>query len=200
MDIGIDGLPLFKASSRLQLWPIMGNFSKNKNVRPFLIGCFVGRSHPSSSIIFLKNFVDEVKLLQNHGILVGISEKKIKFKVVLFIFDAPAKSFITEVMGYASWLGCTKCCQIGKKYYRGSVVYSVTCGVKRTDDNFKNRSDKQYHHNEFLNKKTALEEIGVDMVSQIPIDPMHLLNLGVVKKNVVHNDSWKNVWAKDKYF
>lgn len=57
IDIGIDGIPLFQRSSTLNLWPIFGAFVNKTDIKPFLIGAYVGYKHPSSSDIFLKQFL-----------------------------------------------------------------------------------------------------------------------------------------------
>lgn len=182
IDIGIDGLPLFKGSSQLKLWPIMGAFVNQKNFRPFLIGCYVGYKQPQSSSQYLSDFVDEVKNLKQNGILVNRSQLPKAFKIRVFSCDAPARSFLTEVMGHASINGCSKCVQKGIKYSNASVVYATQKSEPRTDDSFTKRIHPNHHHKEYTNCKTALEYANIGMVSQFPIEPMHLIDLGIMKK------------------
>lgn len=63
IDISTDGLPLFKNSSCLKLWPILGSLVNDKNSAPFLIGAYVGRKDPKSSDDFFKQFCTEIKVL-----------------------------------------------------------------------------------------------------------------------------------------
>lgn len=182
IDIGIDGLPLFRNSSQLKLWPILGALTDSNNIKPFLIGCYVGYAQPKSSLVYLSEFVEEITNLHINGLNVGKNIKK-PFKIRLFSCDAPARSFLTEVMGHSSKNGCSKCTQVGHKPNNSSgVIFQTSVCEKRTDLSFKNRRDKSHHHQEYLDKPTALEVGNINMVSQFPIEPMHLLDLGITKK------------------
>lgn len=55
-------------------------------------------------------------------------------------------------------------------------------GVLRSDESFELRTNISHHLKEFKEKKNILEEAGIRMVSQFPLDAMHLVDLGVVKK------------------
>lgn len=181
IDIGIDGLPLFSRSSSRSLWPIIGAFVNRPQIKPFLIGCYSGISSPSSSTEYLKQFAEEVKKLYQNGIDHPEFGTKI-FKIRAFSCDAPAKSFVTEVMGHASKRGCSKCFQVGTKLPKSSVQYCLVSHRKRTDENFSSREDPLHHHSLFRNTKSVLENVGMLMVSQFPVEPMHLIDLGVCRK------------------
>ena len=49
----------------------------------------------------------------------------------------------------------------------------------RTDENFTNRGHRVHH---LGNTRSPLEALGVGMITQIPLDPMHLAFLGVMKR------------------
>jgi hypothetical protein len=57
---------------------------------------------------------------------------------------------------------------------RGSIVYSNIVGTRRNDVDFSNRTCAGHHNAAFLNHPSSLETLGIGMVSQIPIEPMHL--------------------------
>ncbi|XP_050338156.1 uncharacterized protein LOC126764491 [Bactrocera neohumeralis] len=90
IDIGIDGLKLFKSSNRV-LWPIIGAISNLPNVTPFLIACFSGFKKPDNINSFMAAFCSEVKLLRKKGIQVGQNCTLKKFYVSLFSCDTPAR-------------------------------------------------------------------------------------------------------------
>lgn len=182
LDIGIDGLPLFQKSSQLKLWPIIGAIAQQKNLPLFLIGSYSGRSAPKSSCDFLKDFVDEVKLLQANGILVGTNEVSKTFRIRLFSCDAPARAFISCTIGHTGKHGCSKCCQVGTKPHKSGIIYQTEICELRTDHSFKNRDHCHHHLSKFQSAKSSLETIDIGMVSQIPIDPMHLFDLGVTRR------------------
>lgn len=52
----------------------------------------------------------------------------------------------------------------------------------RTDISFLSRSSPSHHTETFKGKKSVLEEAGFGMVSQFPLDCMHLVDLEVTKK------------------
>lgn len=182
IDIGIDGLKVFNSSS-LCLWPILGAVVNKPNVTPFLIGCYCGYKQPSCSELFLKDFADEVDKLQKEGILIDKNIPKKPFKIRLFSCDAPARAFVTGVKYHQAFDGCSKCDQKGIRR-SNRTVYSTSKSIERTDLSYIERRDIAHHNQKFVNQRTVLENIGIGMVSQFPIDPMHLCDLGVMKKMI----------------
>lgn len=63
--------------------------------------------------------------------------------------------------------------------HKYSYGFSRFSGELRTDFSFKERIHREHH---ILLEETELEKIGVNMVTQFPLDPMHLVDLGVTKK------------------
>lgn len=64
--VRIDGLPIFKSSPE-QFWPILAYIRPNNN-QVFPIGIYFGQVKPIDSNDFLKEFVDEAKVLSTSGI------------------------------------------------------------------------------------------------------------------------------------
>lgn len=178
VDINVDGLPLFK-SSNLSLWPILGKVVNICNIKVFLIGAYLGSKKPSSIENYLHDFVMEVKDLLQNGLY--INNKKVSFKLGAFICDAPAKSFVCGIVGHTSLRGCTKCIQTGTTINK-VVVFDTKTSDLISDEDFSERKYLYVHQKYFQTKKTPLEAIGVNMISQIAIDPMHLIDLGVTRK------------------
>lgn len=109
VDIATDGLPLFKGSSRLKLWPILGSISNRRDFQPFLIGIFTGSKDTSCSDEFLKEFCqDFTNIKEKGGVLLKNATNRIPLKLRLFCCDAPAKALITNVKNHASTSGCSK--------------------------------------------------------------------------------------------
>lgn len=180
IDIGIDGLKVFNSSS-LCLWPILGAITDRPNSIPFLIGCYCGYKQPGCSDLYLKDFADEVDKLQKEGVTIGQNTQKKKFEIRLFSCDSPARSFVTGVKYHQAFDGCSKCCQKGVRR-SNRTVYSTSKSALRTDVSYKQRRDIDHHNKKYANKITVLENIGIGMVSKFPLDPMHLCDLGVMKK------------------
>lgn len=99
----------------------------------------------------------------------------------MFLMDAVAKSSVLYVKGHAGYSSCTKCKQEGE-FINNRICFPNLSFIKRTDASFINHADDQYHNDEH----SILEKIpNFGFVSCIPLDYMHLVLLGVVKKFLV---------------
>lgn len=181
LDIGIDGLPLYK-SSETGLWPILGRIVNMPMVKVFLIGSYVGEKKPLNIDLYLHDLIYELQLLKEDGF--SYADFKINIKIRAFVCDTPARSYICGIRGHNSLNGCSKCDQKGVSISR-VTTFSTTSGNLRTDDDFQHRRDKNFHQQKFLNAKTPLETVDIKMISQFPLDVMHLIDLGVVKRMIV---------------
>ncbi|XP_075158457.1 uncharacterized protein LOC142231716 [Haematobia irritans] len=180
IDIGIDGLPLFK-SSQMNAWPILGKIVNLNQTGVFLIGCYIGNKKPHNVDCFLHDFIYEAKHLKENGIF--MNGRLIYVEIRAFICDSPARAFICDIVGHNSLNGCIKCYQKGIRIEH-VTVYSSYISQLRTDDDFKQRTQKEFHKQNSMNGPTGLEELGIGMISQFPLEPMHLIDLGVTKKMV----------------
>ena len=90
--------------------------------------------------------------------------------------------------GYSS---CTKCSVVGQREFKRSELrlqkrpteraVFLNCGALRSDETFRSHTDIEYHRH-----VTILEQLPIDMIRDFPIDPMHLLYLGVMKHILVN--------------
>ncbi|XP_025157709.1 uncharacterized protein LOC112589299 [Harpegnathos saltator] len=94
------------------------------------------------------------------------------------ICDSPAKAFILMVKSHSGYESCTKCCIHGD-YIENTICFPGFCDVLRTDEMFKN-----FNYNlDYQNKETKLINIPYfELVSNVPLDYMHLVCLGVMRK------------------
>lgn len=175
LKFNIDGLPLFK-SSRIQLWAILG-LIKELNLPPFVCAVYCGKEKPDLKL-FLKDFVPELKDLLANGII--INDIKYTIFVKSFIFDAPGRAFLKGIKGhggyYGCYYGCEKCVQKGQ-WKKTRVIFPEYLSTLRTDISFAERKQKK-HHKEI----SPLVDIGINMITMFPLDPMHLVYLGVMRK------------------
>lgn len=179
-DFFVDGLPIFKKSVN-SLWPIMGAISEERSIPPFVVAAYFGPGHPPSSNDFLTELANEITHLNQNGIFVGQADVSKQFNCRLFICDAPAKAFVKGVKGHNALKGCNECDQIGFSVEH-TTVYRIESGNLRTNQTFRDRLDLGHHLSSSL---TALEAAGIGMVTQFPLDAMHLIDLGIVKKILV---------------
>lgn len=183
IDIGIDGLPLY-TSSLTGLWPILGRLVNLPNCENFIIGCYIGIKKPYDINCFLHDFVNDISEINDQGGII-IKNEMLKVEIRAFICDAPAKSFVCGIKGHNSLSGCPKCQQVGQRV-DNVTTFSTTTGEKRTDEDFRLRKYQNFHQPMHFNMEMVLEQIGINMISQFIIDPMHLLDLGITKKILLH--------------
>lgn len=73
------------------------------------------------------------------------------------------------------------CTQVARKI-NNRMAFQTVRGSPRTDTGFLLRSDPLHHLPEYLQNPTLLETAGFGMVTQFPVGPMHLFDLGNTKK------------------
>ncbi|XP_067643094.1 uncharacterized protein [Eurosta solidaginis] len=188
VDVNIDGLPLYR-SFRVQVWPILLRLVNITNTAVFTTGIYLGKSKPSSVTQFLAEFTEEVAELRENGF--DFNGRCIKFTIRAFVCDAPAKAFLCEILGHTGGHGCPKCTQVGHKI-NGVLTYSTEAGTLVSNEDFLERKYPDKHAPAFRNNLSPLENIGIDMVKQVPIDVMHLIDLGVMRKfimRIISNES-----------
>lgn len=177
LDVNIDGLPLFR-SSKTKLWPVLLRLNNVYSCPVFPVGIYMGRSKPNSCNEYLGKFITELAHLISNGIEIG--GKLFYLEIRAIICDAPARAFVSGTHSHTSKHGCSKCTQVAKRI-DGVLTYSTKSGALITDADFANRK-YSIHSAEFLNKKSPLEHLNLSMVTQIPLDLMHLIDLGVMRK------------------
>ena len=102
LSVNIDGLPIFKSSTS-SFWTIL--CQTRFLVRPVLVGIFYGTGKPEISAV-LQDFCQEINDIQN-SLSISISDNK--SKMIRFICDAPARSFIKCTKGHSGFGSCDKC-------------------------------------------------------------------------------------------
>lgn len=181
VDINIDGIPLFK-SSKTQLWPILFRIVNVENISIIPIGIYLGKYKPTDISEYLHEFILEMKNIMCSGI--ELEGKILQLKVRAIVCDSPAKAFLCGIPGHTSSHGCSKCIQVAQKI-KNVLTYSTTSDILLTDADFEERKYKAHHKNIFHLQKTPLEKIGVKMITQIALDSMHLVDLGVMRKFIM---------------
>ena len=184
LSVGIDGLPLSR-SSKSQFWPIMGMVDQSKHRKPFLIGIYHGYSKPSDVNLFFNDLVQEIITLVNDGILVDAVHYNLFQRVSAILADAPARAFLKQCVLFNAYYGCERCIQKGT--WNKKVTLSQTDSKLRSDKAF--RTMKYTVHHTGLSPFIAVPGLG--LVSQVVLDHMHLIFLGVVRKLLY-------IWVKGK--
>lgn len=187
LQFNIDGLPLYN-SSAIEFWPILVRLV-GFNVRtPFVAAIFCGEGKPKPLSEYLKIFIEDLSLLLQKGIY--INNHHLDVTIGAFCCDAPARSYLKEVMSHNSRFGCERCvirslysADEKRRFYPTNVEENKRSGV----DFFENISNDGH-----IKGKSPLLKLGIDLVTTFILDPMHLIYLGVVKRLLI------NYWINGK--
>lgn len=181
--INIDGLPLAKSSGS-QVYPILCRLKDQNHVD--MIGIYHGYEKPKEANNYLRDFVENISNVINTGIV--INTKHYSVKISHFICDVVAKAYITYIIAHMGYCSCTKC-HVEGTYINNRVCFPNTNNIRlRTDTDYRLKIQEEHHTGTSL-----LEQIpGIDMIKCFPLDCMHLVYLGVVKKLIV------NLWCCGK--
>nr|CAI5848798.1 unnamed protein product [Callosobruchus analis] len=188
ININIDGLPIFK-SSRYEFWPILFNINEFP-YKPMIIGMYYGKGKPSNPNEFLSQFVEELMLIMNKGVM--ITEYKISVHLKCFICDSPARSSVKGVVNFNSQHGCQKCTIVGEySHVTHSNYYPNKVFAKRTDESFRLKED-EYHHK----TDSVILKLPINMIDCFPVaDFLQLIFLGVMKRLLT---GWREGSFKNK--
>lgn len=172
--MNIDGLPLTK-SSQQQFWPILRSVIPYGNV--FMIGLYHGSEKPQDTNDFLKDFISEAREICENGI--NINGREIACRIGALICDTPAKSFVLCVKGHSGYSSCTKCTVEGE-YIKNRICFSQINAPLRSDEDFIQKVDENYHKSD--TKCSLLNIPHFKPVTNVPLDYMHLICLGIMRK------------------
>ncbi|CAN7979093.1 unnamed protein product [Ixodes persulcatus] len=172
LTVNIDGLPLFHNSSQ-QVWPILAMVSETKDGGPFPVGVFSATKKPQDLAEYLEQFVADMDELQSDGF--ECLGQKWPVAVRAIVCDYPARVFVKSTKGHTAYYGCDKCTQKGVWQHR--MTFPEMKAPVRTDAAFIAQQQEGHHTG-----VSPFSQLGIGMVSQFPIDYMHLVLLGVVRK------------------
>lgn len=175
LDFNIDGVPISRSSTSA-FWLILVHIGAvNCTRKMFVIGVFHGYNKPANFTEFLKPFIDETLSLQHSY---QHNDMDIELTIRCIICDAPARNSCLGTKGYNGYFGCGRCTQIGEhKNYR--MTFPEITFTKRTDEGFRSKSQPEHHHYD-----SPFLVFDIDIIGQFPLDYLHTVCLGVVKKLV----------------
>lgn len=181
LTVNIDGLPI-ENSGNMQFWPILCMIEGIK-LHPMVIGIYCGKEKPGSvkdyscTKEYLTDFVNEMIDLYEYGYRYG-NELPLTVCLDKFCNDAVANALIKECKGHTGYFSCPKCNVEGEPSHIGSNVCFPYYGVRRTDESFRKQTQKDHH-----NGTSILTNVSnLDMINAFPLDYLHLICLGIVKK------------------
>lgn len=186
LSVSVDGTSV-SSSGNNSLWIIFGCLHYDLCTRKaFVIGLFYGSGKPESFNNFLSDTTEELLLLIHNG-YTNEEGKTFNVKLKCIVADAPALAAIKYVKSHCGYSACTKC-EVKGCYsaINNSVVYNEIDAPLRTDENFRNKTAICNNDSHFVFvEKTVLEKLPIDMIKDFPLDKMHLVDEGVVKRLLI---------------
>ncbi|XP_077279843.1 uncharacterized protein LOC143907157 isoform X1 [Temnothorax americanus] len=172
LTFNVDGISIYKSFSK-QFWPILCYvIDKRYQYEPFLVSLFLGESKPEPITGYFEDFVPELKKLCENGFFHDRSQMQFKVAIRAFICDTPARCMIKCCKLFNAYSGCDRCEQEGV-YINHRMTFPLQDAPLRTDESFASMSDPDHHKS-----ISPLSELNMGLISQIPLDYMHLLPLG----------------------
>ena len=170
LSFNIDGVPLFKSTS-IQFWPILCSFH---TFEPFIVALFCGSAKPNPVDHYLSDFICELQQLCENGITHDNANYRVS--VEAFICDAPARAFLKCIKGHTGYNSCERCTIHGS--WNGRVVFN-------SDEVFPPRIQHDFAAMKYgmhQVKMSPLLGLDISCISRFPLDYMHMVCLGVVKR------------------
>ena len=137
---------------------------------PFIIGVYGGMQKPTDASDYLSDAIIEFKRSVVEGLRIG--ERCVSIKLTAVICDKPARSFVQQGMSHTGYSGCDKCLQRGR-YVKQRMTFPRIGSRLRTDRGV--RGSRR-------TSRSPFESIPVHMIQCFPIDYMHAVCLGVVRR------------------
>ena len=176
LSVNVDGISFSKSTS-VDCWPILGIVNEAVDRSPFIWGVFVGNGKPKPTDEFLKAFIADCKELFEHGITVGGKFYEVKLSYI--VCDAPARAYLKAIVQHGGYFACERC-EVEGEYLNGKIVYQELNAVLRTDSSFRHQRNPEHHHG-----ISPLVNLPIDMVQSFPLEYMHLICLGVVRRLIM---------------
>lgn len=172
ISLNIDGLPLFR-SSQMEFWPVLCAIVNMHPTIVFPVALTCGKSKPKN-LDFLTDTIEELKVVLHNGLKDGDDTIPVKLRCI--VCDAPAKAMVKNTKLFAGYSGCDKCSQQGQHF--GRMTYQEVMNLNlRTDASFRSQSYPEHHHG-----SSPFCQLPIDMIKAFPVDYMHQVCLGVMKK------------------
>ena len=186
LQLNMDGLPIAE-SDVASVHPILGRIQLQQyRSDVFCIGIYFGKEEkPDDSHMLLRRFRQDYMSHKDIGYVVG--GRRLFVQISAVVCDKVERDLVKETKGHSGYGTCDKCETRG--VWEKHVVYPDLTARPRTDESFTLRRDTDHHRKEknkdgieALKPPSALELCDVGMVTQFPLDIMHMVFMGVTKK------------------
>jgi len=175
IHVNIDGIPLFR-SSLACLWPILCSVEELEGT-VFPVAIYCSNQKPKFVDDYMRDFIDEMLYLKQFGF--SHNGKLYSVKLRCLICDAPARAFVKCIKPHTGYNCCERCVQHGE-WMRSRILLLDLEAPLRTNASFISKFDPGHHV-----AVSPLTELQFGMVTDFPLDYMHLVCLGVIRR-IIH--------------
>lgn len=180
VNLNVDGIPIFNDSRKYHAYPVLIDV-RISTPKIICVGMYLSESEISNKMPdvnqLLQKFVEDFTELQVSGVKLN-NHLTVPIQINAIIADAPARADLKKIVGHASYHSCERCIQKGS-YNGGHVTLLDLDACKRTDESFTCKNDLNHHKEGTM---SCLKNLGIGLVTQFPLDYMHLVLLGVMKR------------------
>ena len=195
--LSTDGVQLYKSTS-VSLWPVYLmvlnlpiEVRMNAN-NIILAGLWVGQSKSPMNLL-LNPVISMLEKLKSEGLQIKVPTgmAKITGKIVMGIFDLPAKAPVLCAKQFNGQYGCSVCLHPGKRLSNNARVYLPETHPERTHNSVLVAARQAVETNSCVERMMGLSPLSdtLDLVDCIPVDYMHCCLEGVVKMLL---NNWTN--------
>ena len=175
IKISIDGIPIY-SSKGSSLWPISVTINKSS---PAAVALWYGKSKPSSTEDYLRDLINECKVLLREGL--NIQDRVIEIIIFCFVCDAPARAYLKGIVNPSGYHSCERC-TIHGEWLSNRIVFNKREKTSlRTDEEMLELKYSRGAH-PHQHYPSPLAELNIGLVSCFVLDFMHLVCLGVVRR------------------
>ena len=202
LSLSTDGVPLLK-SSKVSLWPVYcvilnlpANIRTNsENV--ILCGILVGPTKPVKKLL-LDPVMQQIQQLSTFGLDIIMQSGEtttVRAKLVVGVFDLPAKAAVLCAKQFNGEFGCSVCLHPGKRLSNNSRVYLPDTYTELTHAGVLSTEWHAGHTKSSVQGIYGTSSLAyiTDLVNSIPVDYMHCVLEGVTR--------WlMNSWFDSKHY
>lgn len=171
IDVNIDGVPISQITND-GFWLILARVNAAKfSSQIYVIGAYQGKRKPKVFSEFLMPFIEEAKEIGNYKFEGVTVVANIRF----IVCDATARNYCLGTKSFNGYYGCGRCSQKG--VFKKRMTYPDINAPKRTNASFRTQSQPEHH-----NVDSPFLELAIDMIIYFPLDYLHTVCLGVVKR------------------
>ena len=187
ISLNADGIPVYNSSNK-NFWPLLCSINLSpKVVFPLMLS--YGPPKPKTAD-FLTPTINSLQIVLENGL--QFEDRVIRVVIDAVIADAPARALLKGTISYSGYNGCDKCSTTGRWWYTltpeereeqgrqggGRMTFQQFENLPmRTNESFR-RKEQESHH--LLDSPMLC--LDIDMILDFPIDYMHQICLGVMKK------------------